>query len=329
MLVYFLSTLDIKVRFLSVVVIDPERKEHLDEVRRRLDAFPFVEAGASDARVHAAWNDAYGLERLLALAEPDDRLPFELTRRTKEAVEEGSPAGARLMESLEHARKTLFDAAEPGKNSIIRSLVLEALEAKHWTIQRKFNARVLQAEARSRMIKIGACAFSLFLAPYLYLFFFAAPPAVGKVAAEWSPFSWFPLYSALTAGAFGVAFSRLLFLQSHGKTSSLGVLQDARNWSSNLSRALVGTCGALIVFFVLRSGLLGGSMFPKFPELGLDLVRWPDAGREGFRWLLILPNEQLALLVVWSFLAGFSERLAPGVLASTEKKLSDAVDKAK
>ena len=38
----------------------------------------------------------------------------------------------------------------------------------------------------------------------------------------------------------------------------------------------------------------------------------------------ILPSQQLALLAIWCFLAGFSERLVPSILSSTEQQLSVA-----
>jgi hypothetical protein len=46
-------------------------------------------------------------------------------------------------------------------------------------------------------------------------------------------------------------------------------------------------------------------------------------------WQIILPSQHLSLLIVWCFLAGFSERLVPNILASTEKTLSDAAQKGK
>ena len=44
---------------------------------------------------------------------------------------------------------------------------------------------------------------------------------------------------------------------------------------------------------------------------------------------LIFPNAQLALVVVWSFLAGFSERLVPSILKSTETTLGQVSARSK
>ena len=328
MLAHFLSALDVRIKSLDFE-IDERGKPILDEVRDRLANFPLV------GSEHSTWNEAYRLERLLALIEPASRLLGELTRRTQEAIEEGVPSATRLKETLEDAKKTLVDSAQPPKLrsdavAAARLLLLDALEEIHWSAQRKFYGRPLQKAATSRTINVGILTFFLFLAPYLYIYFHHVLPE--KNDGPFLPFSWFPAYTALTAGLFGAFFSRLMSLQSSGNNLTLGVLKDARNWSSILSRGVVGMCGALIVFFFLQSKLLGGTLFPDFGELGLAITKWPHEAAngpriDGFHWLLILPNQQLALLVVWSFLAGFSERLVPNVLASTEKTLSDAINK--
>jgi hypothetical protein len=38
----------------------------------------------------------------------------------------------------------------------------------------------------------------------------------------------------------------------------------------------------------------------------------------------VLPSQQLALLATWCFLAGFSERLVPSILSSTEQRFDTA-----
>ena len=90
-------------------------------------------------------------------------------------------------------------------------------------------------------------------------------------------------------------------------------------------------CGALVVFFFLRSGTVEGSLFPNFAKLGLNDSKVPLrdalAGNqltEVQELRLILPSKELALLAIWCFLAGFSERLVPSILSSTEQQFNSA-----
>jgi len=78
--------------------------------------------------------------------------------------------------------------------------------------------------------------------------------------------------------------------------------------------------GALIVYFFLHANVLSGSMLPNTSKIGLDIVPYPRAN--GIE--LISPNSDLALLIIWSFIAGFSERLVPGILAATETSFENA-----
>jgi hypothetical protein len=87
----------------------------------------------------------------------------------------------------------------------------------------------------------------------------------------------------------------------------------------------VGVIGAVIIFFFLRSGVIAGSLFPDFKSVGLDEFRFPMSpdGKTPVNGALRLyyPSSHLALLVVWGFLAGFSERLVPTILQDTETSL--------
>lgn len=321
MLAFFLSTLDVRTKAIAPRIEgDTKKATILTEVQTKLADFP--KSLATDA----LWNEAYRLERLLALIEPPDGLLHELRRRTNEAFEEGVQSSERLKKALDAASSELVDESKPPKlkeNAEIelRMLLLDAIEELHWEYQKNFYARPLQKQATSRTVIVGVVAFCLFLAPYAYLYTSKLPDNL-----LWA---WLPMYSSLTSGLFGAFFSRLIYLQTNITSLSLGAIKDSRQLSSILSRGIVGMCGALIVYFFLQSGLIDGSVFPKFTNLGITQDKWPPEKVSGIPWLIILPDKDLSLLVVWSFLAGFSERLVPNILASTEKTLSDATQKGK
>ena len=84
--------------------------------------------------------------------------------------------------------------------------------------------------------------------------------------------------------------------------------------------------GAVVIYFFLLSGIIGGGLFPEFKKIALHQLSFydPSDGDGAVALRLILPNAQLALLVVWSFLAGFSERLVPSILQTTEASLGES-----
>jgi hypothetical protein len=75
----------------------------------------------------------------------------------------------------------------------------------------------------------------------------------------------------------------------------------------------------VVLYYFLLSGVMGGTVFPDFQKIQLHQLSVPDPNDAAAVPLrLILPNVHLALLVVWSFLAGFAERVVPNMLQSTE-----------
>ncbi|MBK1657995.1 hypothetical protein [Paracraurococcus ruber] len=349
MLRYFLSVLEVRLR---MVPAEPRDPMLLYEIRQRIEGFfpPEPDGPLAFPSLDQAWTEAYRLERLLALLLPDDQLRGELTRRVDQAAAERVPGATRLRaahEALfappatvvatadaamplpappspasssrpgvpEQAADPVLQpqpapataspataspgiaSAEPASAAAAqaRNLLVATLEDTHWTLQRKFLARPMHRAATKRVMRYGMFAFALFLLPY-------ALPRLGQQMESLA------LWTPLTAGFFGAMFSRLQYLQSNWNRLSLGALEDAQSTESILARSAAGMAGALILLFLLQSGLLGGTLFPT--------LAWDRPLQT------VPPEKDLALLVVWSFVAGFSERLVPSILRQTEAKLS-------
>jgi hypothetical protein len=94
-------------------------------------------------------------------------------------------------------------------------------------------------------------------------------------------------------------------LKSRLTASELDDLKLTRPWVMLLSRVLICTGAGCVLYFFLRSGLLGGSAFPQLTTL--------DTAGE-------VPRKDLALLIIWCFIAGFSEKLVPSLLEKTESR---------
>jgi hypothetical protein len=114
------------------------------------------------------------------------------------------------------------------------------------------------------------------------------------------------LVPAVLAGCWGAAFSMLSSLRDRLEASELDALKVLRaRWVLG-SRVLIGAGAASVLYFFFVSGLVSGSAFPDLKATA------PSA-----TWEL----NTFAQLIVWCFIAGFSERLIPGLLAKTEGRL--------
>jgi hypothetical protein len=306
----------------------------LTEIKDKLGAL--TNSPRADLTEVEAWSEVDRLRMMTVLVEPEDTLLQEIQIRLDEAEAEGASATPRLRTAYAAAKLRVLDHNKnaptllPENVSVLRSLLLNVLSESHWTKARKFLGRPLQKSAMRRIVGAGVASFALFLLPYFLI----------HGGAYYSPqvavniFTGLPLYTALTAGLFGAYFSRLHFIQSNVGKLSIGELKTAQEYTSILLRGAVGMCGALVVFFFLRSGIVEGTLFPDFTKLGLkdSTVPFRDAGNQltAVQELrLILPSKELALLAIWCFLAGFSERLVPSILSSTEQQFDSAASPTK
>ncbi len=120
------------------------------------------------------------------------------------------------------------------------------------------------------------------------------------------------LIVAMVSGFFGATFSMLVQSSRRATEGTLEDLSGACAWQTLIVRGCVGVGAAAILYFFFRSGLLEGSLWPKLNELQYDPLK------DGVKGLV--PNKDWCLLVIWSFLGGFSETLVPNILSKTEQK---------
>lgn len=121
-------------------------------------------------------------------------------------------------------------------------------------------------------------------------------------------------FIATCSGFFGAAFFMLIELQKNLAKSGVSDLRDMWTWNMLILRCLVGTGAAAILYFFFESEIVSGSLWPDLNSIGTTPLKVGE-GVDGAR---TVPNKDLALLVVWSFLAGYSQTLVPNLLLKTE-----------
>jgi hypothetical protein len=263
------------------------------------------------------WDEAYKVERMIDLLLGGTQLRQEIRIRLDELAAERASEAEHLRAEYEMlVAPSTGNPSPAADDALLRSFLLRVMEILHWYAKKKYLARPIRKEATKNILLCVIVAFLLVVAPYVAINFDFVP--TDKLTRWWSLFA---LYTALVSGLLGAFFSRLIMLQRHGENMTFNEVFLQRELSYTLLRAGVGMCGALIVYFFLKSGIVDGALFPKFDKLAMEFVQVPDGT---VPMTFVVPSKDLALLTVWCFLAGFSEILVPSILVGTERQFCDA-----
>lgn len=212
-------------------------------------------------------------------------------------------AEARKLPSLtaHQGNAALFESGSLPERRAAYHALLEALQDGF--VAGRFN-RKLNRDAAGRLLLYGLTLVAMLAGALVALD--CAAPAVLK-----SPL--FTLVVVAVLGSNGAYFSRVMSFQAAVKANAISYDDYLSTYVDRMLRLRLfyGTLGAIVFYLVLRSGLLGGDAFPE--------MKGPDAlGGDGVKPLAF--GKELASLLVWSFVAGFSERLVPDSLANIEGK---------
>ncbi len=246
------------------------------------------------------WKDAYDIELQLVSLYDYSTLRTELERRLLDA-DQALPVNVtkwyrkRASALIEKAKLKASDETAPDEQALLTRLINDL----QWRYSRNEARRgyTKQITARTEIFFIASVV--------IFLAFFLLGLLSGGPSNETED-----KHSALilfvgVAGAFGAAFSMMTSLKSRLADSTFDDLKLNSSPLMILARILVGMGAGFVLYFFVRSGLLGGDAFPK---LDLDLVG---------------DGEDFAKLLIWCFLAGFTEKLIPNLLSQTGSKTED------
>ena len=250
-----------------------------------------------------SWSDAYEIEQMLVHLFDDETLKIELGVRSLEAR---STLDRPLAEFYASYAKEMIGVNSPERQ---RGLLARLVNDLQWRYTVNEVKRRYSQDITSRTGWLFALALLIFAVWTAYI-------VLSKSLKSPSSDVHLLIFAAL-AGTWGAAFSMLGSLKSRLTASELNDMKLMRPWVMLLSRALIGTGAGCVLYFFLRSGLLGGSAFPVLtaldtPPSGGGLTAAATAGE--------VPRKDLALLIIWCFIAGFSEKLVPSILEKTESR---------
>ena len=288
------------------------RVDILEAIQSDKSIFTSLRARITEATGSAIdWDVVYQLERDILLAGNGPLLQQRASELLHRAETKQLPRAVHLRASFDALFGSAAAAASTPSNEQVQELALSILEELQWDARKKYLAIPLRRTAMHRVLWAGVVSFCLFALPYLAILLFPAFFPSDHLSS-----AGIILWTVLTSGLMGAFFFRLIYTQGNIEHLTLEELKSSMSWRSVFLRGAVGMLGALVMFFLLRSGLIEGRLVPEMEQLGLGSL-FPSGNPKG---LLkpAFPTSELALLVIWCLLAGYSERIVPEFLSSTE-----------
>jgi len=274
--------------------IDQEIKDVVEELRKKRQDHSLT------------WNHLYTFELILSRLLPPERLAREvwnLRARFRDV------AGLKLYEAYLASKPP--DLANQTEEKALRSDIEYLLDE----IYLRYAITPVNERARDR---ISSRIMAGILGGILLVVFVILLNTLIKAEGE-------PLSATLLPVMFIGAMGGLVSMQQRYQSVSRegdpidNISQLTQNWSRLFLPAVNGAIFAVLLYMIIRGNLVQGQLFPQLQK--------PVENLEGGIQLKALFAQgkpasaiEYAKLIVWSFLAGFAERLVPDTLSSLVSK---------
>ena len=236
-----------------------------------------------------SWASANALELNILPLLPDAELGVLIERKLVAATTQLEP------EIIAFYRTALQSPSRPEREAIARRLLRDV----HWYYEVRQQRRYLEAKAILRRCTVFIAFFFIFFSPALL------PNIAEALLQVNSNRKMYYTVTALSAGGLGASFSMLIGMSSHFQGLKLDAIKLMCRYSYILMRVFVGVGAGLVFMYFLQAGLIEGAFLP-------DLSAMSTA----------LELKDHAMLVIWCIVAGFSEKLVPGVIAKVESSVN-------
>ncbi|MFT5116489.1 MAG: hypothetical protein ACI9NY_000008 [Kiritimatiellia bacterium] len=273
-----------------------------------------------------SWSTANRVELALVDFYDDISLQTEWQRRLAEV--------GRLPQNL---MDFYAEQAEETDKAVLRALLARLVADLQWAVESKRVIRFNENQMRKKVVALFLCAFVLFFLPTICRTLFNV---------EFDNLRLYYIFTAASSGILGAAFSQLTSIQSRVQLASLDQVRAMSQMGYIVARAMVGAGAGLIMFYLVQSGLLSGAFFPVFIHTAEELAGYQNELLESAIAItkntygvsqsieatlgvgtLAQPGAGMSLLIVWCLLAGFSEKMIPGILNNKAKQTVDSTAK--
>lgn len=249
----------------------------------------------------ATWKNVFQMELVSIPLLSAEEIEIDLLRQLQ-AVEKLVP------EAVSSTYRDLYQQAESreAKEALLERLI--EVIYRHDTVQ--YDINLYSTVTRVRTGGMFILAFIFFFLPNLVPDTFRALIHGFMPGADTRPGN---VLTVISAGWLGASFSMLISLNRRLESSSPSDLRMISRFSSMIMRVILGMGASVILYYFLQAGLLDSPLLPEFDFTNDGVV----AGRDNW-----------ALLIIASFLAGFSEQLVPAILLRTGSQIGGDEPKA-